>query len=33
MSQENMNVARRIADGFEAQDFDAVRRNFDSNIE
>jgi ketosteroid isomerase-like protein len=33
MSQENMNVARRIADGFEAQDFDAVRRNFDSKIE
>ncbi len=28
-----MEVAQEIADGFEAQDFDAVRRNFDSDIE
>jgi ketosteroid isomerase-like protein len=33
MSQENMEVAQRIAAGFEAQDFDAVRRNFDPDIE
>jgi ketosteroid isomerase-like protein len=28
-----MEVARQIAEGFAAQDFDAVRRNFDADIE
>jgi ketosteroid isomerase-like protein len=28
-----MAVAEQIADGFEAQDLDAVRRNFDPDIE
>ena len=28
-----MEVAQQIADGFAAQDFDAVRRNFDAGIE